>query len=507
MTLLAVFLFIVFSTLGLGMIYMSQVYLEISSFRKNSIVLDYASENGIKEGFGRLVRLLSLKSSPSILTEERMSELRGDAMGKGTEAIEELLEEGIPLTSSGTWENLKWTSITTFFKQKHCDHVDYFRTFYTALIDSEGKIENFKQFRYSNLETVLELAVGHVPLASVPLHVDKDLAPEQQHNFLTQNKINLATSAENLLPPQASFSRGDLLPQDALPQINEALKIKIFRPQDLSTEVLRAALGLEPSTDPVPEGVYLIVDDLGLGGIYVAGDLKEMVLSISNEFQVISFVMEAGQWILWFDPQEEKTIFYAPDETQYFDLVPRGIIIVDGAILSLGGGIVDADGAVVMIKDQEIPCVLRGVCLNIISSDAITLSSHLIHQGVDWQDGIPYIKDANSQLHIFAAGQDFFGNGESTGQIVMSADAPEDMKIQASLTASGEGVAIDGQDKTIHLLGSLQTADYESNGNELNINFDQRLTHNEEFLRNAPKTTQPVIHLSSFCILEWREYE
>jgi hypothetical protein len=232
-----------------------------------------------------------------------------------------------------------------------------------------------------------------------------------------------------------------------------------------------------------------------------------MVLAIAYEFQVISFMMDAGQWILWFSPTDEKTIFYTPNTTQAFDLVPRGIIIVDGAIQSLGGGIVETSGVITMVTDQEIPCVLRGVSLNIISSDKITLSSHLIHQGVDWQDGVPYIKDSNSQLHIFAAGQDFEGNGESTGRIVIAADAPEDVKIQASLTASGQGITFEGKDKTAHLLGSLQTSDYESNGNELNITYDERLTHNEEFLRNAPKTAQPVIHLFSFRILEWREYE
>ena len=69
MTLVSVFLFIVFSTLGLGMIYMSQVYLKMSAFKKNSIVLDYASENGVKQGFDQLVQLLSFKSSPSIKPE------------------------------------------------------------------------------------------------------------------------------------------------------------------------------------------------------------------------------------------------------------------------------------------------------------------------------------------------------------------------------------------------------------------------------------------------------
>jgi hypothetical protein len=507
MTLVSIFLFLAFSTLGLGMIYLSQVYLKMSSFKKNSIILDYASENGIKLGFDQLVQLLSLRSSPSIITKERESELRSDANGKGMDAIEELLEQEIPLIHEEAWENLKWTSITTFFLQKLDDYKDYIRTIYSGLIDSEGAIENFKQVRYSSLDTALEILIGNIPLSTIPLLVDKDLSESQKENFLSKNKISLTSTRESPLPSHVSFSQGELLPQDALPQINEALKIQIFHPQDLSTTELRTALGLEPLEDPVPEGVYLIEDDLGLGGIYVEGDLLEMILAIEHGYQIISFVMEAGRWTLWFNPSEEETIFETPFDTQTYDLAPRGIIIVDGVIHALGGGIIDDAGVITMVKDQEIPCVLRGVNLSIISSDEIVLSSHLIHEGVDWQDGVPYVKNSNSQLQIFAAGQDFEGTGESAGKIVLSEDAPEDMKIQATLTASGQGIFVEGTEKTAHLLGSLQATDYESKGSELNITFNERLIHNEEFLRNSPKSALPVIHLVSLKILEWREYE
>lgn len=507
MTLVSVFLFIVFSILGLGMIYLSQVYLKLSSYKKNSTVLDYASENGVKQGFDQLVHLLSMANSPLVITEERTGELKSNALNNGIEIIEELFETDIPLIHSETWENLKWESVTTFYPQKLRDHGDYFRACFTSLIDAEGAIQNFNQVRYSSLEMALDVSVGNIPLSTMPLHVDKALPEGQKNDFLSQHHIDLSSSRKSPLPPRVTFSEGDLLPQDALPQINEALKIKIFRPQDLTNAQLRAALGLEPSNDPVPEGVYLIQDDLGLGGIYVEGDLLEMILAIADEFQVICFSMDAGQWILRFNPVDERTTFISPTETQSFDRTPRGIIIVDGEIQSLGGGIVDASGVVTMIKDQEIPCILKGVSLTIISSDKITLSSHLIHQGVDWKDGVPYIKDSNSQLNIFAAGQDFQGSGNSAGAIAVGTDAPEDIKIQASLTASGGGISLEAEDKTVHLLGNLQTTDYVSNGNELKLIYDERLSQNEEFLQNAPKTALPVLCLSSFHILEWREYE
>jgi hypothetical protein len=46
-----IFLFLAFSTLALGLIFISQVYLQVGGYKKNSSRLDYCSENGIKEGF------------------------------------------------------------------------------------------------------------------------------------------------------------------------------------------------------------------------------------------------------------------------------------------------------------------------------------------------------------------------------------------------------------------------------------------------------------------------
>ncbi len=68
MTLVSVFLFFIFSTLGLSMLYFSQIYLKLSAYKKNSTLLAYASENGIKLGFDHLLNLLSQTMTPSLLS-------------------------------------------------------------------------------------------------------------------------------------------------------------------------------------------------------------------------------------------------------------------------------------------------------------------------------------------------------------------------------------------------------------------------------------------------------
>ncbi len=506
MTLIAVFLFFIFSTLGLSMLYFSQIYLKLSAYKKNSTILAYASENGIKLGFDHLLNLLSQTVTPSLLSPQESIELREDTINKGSEIVEKLLGLRLPFQNSQAWEHLWWESITNFYFEKIEEKEDYFHATYKTAISSVGKIKNFKEAKKSSLEARLGIFAGNLPLPYIPLLVDKKLDPEQKNDFIEKNKIDFLPSEKNLLSPQISFAEGDLIPKDANSQVQKALKIKFFQPQNLSSLRLRTILGLEETNEPVPEGVYLIKDNMGLGGIYVQGDVEEMVTAIEENFQVVSFLTEQGCWILKYSPQKSKTIFSTPEEVLYYDLIPLGIIIVNGKINSLGGGVMDPSGQAILVTEEEIPSILRGANLTIISSDKITLSSHLIHQGVKWIDEVPYVKDSNSQLIIFATGKDFLENTKREGKIIIDKNSPQEIKIQASLTAADKGFSIEGKGKTVHILGSLHASDYTSNENKLTFTFDERLLEESDLVQNAPKTARPVLCLSFFKPMEWKEF-
>jgi hypothetical protein len=183
-----------------------------------------------------------------------------------------------------------------------------------------------------------------------------------------------------------------------------------------------------------------------------------------------------------------------------------GIIIVNGEVRSLGGGTADDAGTVTMVKDREIPSVLSGVGLTIVSSDRITLSSHLILQGVRWQDGIPYIKEPQTQLVIFSTGQDFLSQAELEGGIAVEPGAPDELKLQASLTAGQGGFEIGGSGKTVEIFGALHAADFSGNGNSLRIAPDERLSAGD-LVENAPVMAAPVLSVYSLKVLAWREHE
>jgi hypothetical protein len=247
----------------------------------------------------------------------------------------------------------------------------------------------------------------------------------------------------------------------------------------------------------VPDGVYLIQDDLGLGGVFVQGDIEELITAIDGPFQVICFRSKAGEWVLRFSPALSQTFFTAPDTSRSYDLVPEGIIAVNGKIGALGGGTMDASGRVVLAGDEATPSILAGVSLTILSSEGVTISTHLISQGVRWQDGVPYVKDDSSQVIIYSTGK---------GGISIADGAPANLIIQASLVAGGTGFAVQGKGKAIEVLGGIQAVDYISEGNTLKISPDGGLAEGRSLPENAPLSTVPMLYVSLFKVREWKEY-
>ena len=505
LTLISAFMFFVFATLGLSMLYFSQIYTKLGGFKINSTLLDYASENGIKQGFLRLSDLVSQNPCLILLTDAEFTALQTDTENQGTGLVDILLNTKFPYYYSHAWDRFQWQGAITFAFMQIKKKENYFEAAFQSEIAVQGRIRNFKPARNSAMEGLLCARAGNIPLSTFPLLIDAGLPYDQIQKFLSQNHIEFTAASSSPFPPVQAVSGEGLVPKDAAPLIKKALKTKIFHPQDLSPAKLRQILGLDISDEPIPEGVYLIQDDLGLGGIFVQGDVTEMVLAIEQDFQVVSFAMEQERWILRYSPETSQTFFLSPHESRIFDLVPLGIIIVDGKISSLGGGVVEPSGDIRLIQDREIPCIRRGIDLTIISSDKITLSSHLIHQGVKWQDGVAYAKDSSSQLNIFATGSSILGKDSGEGKIEVAESAPQEIKIQGSLTASEEGFVIQGEKKTVNLLGSLHTTLYQANRNDLRISIDDRHLRDNPFLQNAPQTAHPVLALTSFTITNWKE--
>ena len=499
-------MFLVFTVLGTGMLLLTQVHLKAGAGRKNSALLDYASENGIKRALEDIDAALASRATLIEATPGRMSELRSDALLGGTKIVEELFGWPLPRLIRETWEDMSWESVTACDPERTEDREDFLSVGYRLRIDSEGKLANFKPKRASQCDASLNVLAGRLPLPCVPFLLNKKMDAGTENDFLSSNGISFRTAPGGSPAARLEIVETPIIPTDATSLLGQTLRLRLFRPEDLDAASVRRAVGLEPSNDPVPDGVYLIQDDLGLGGVFVQGDVEELVTAIDGPFQVISFRAEAGEWVLRFSPALGQTFFAAPDGSRSYDLVPAGIIAVNGKIRSLGGGTMDASGRVVMAGDDAVPSILAGVSLTILSSEGVTISSHLISQGVRWQDGVPYVKDGSSQVIIYSTGKDFLEGTTAEGGISIAEGAPDNLTLQASLVAGGTGFAVQGKGKAIEVLGGIQAVDYTSEGTTLRISPDRRLAEGRSLPGNAPLSTEPMLFVSSFIVREWKEY-
>lgn len=504
-SLVAVFLFLIFSALGLSLTHLSQIYLRICAFRKNVAVLEYAAENGVKEGLSYLLDLTSKTPTPRLIPPLRTEALRETLKMGSTEILGEMLGTTSPLVVGNEWGDMFWTSDIRFKNERIVDGVSYFLSIHRADIVSVGKIKRLLPKRESSLELRLGILCGNIPLSFFPFLLDQKLESGRERTFLEDHNISFVSKDVGLSKMRPYFSEGGLLPQETGSLAAKALKIKLLRPEDFSLSLLRRVLGLEQVNEPVPEGVYLVKDDLGLGGVYVQGDVDRMTLAIEDEHQVVSFETANGRWVLRFSPSRIKTIFNTPQGNKSFDLIPLGIILVSGKIHSLGGGALSPSGEPFLIKDQEVPSLLNGVSLTIVASDEVTLSSHLIHQGLRWVEGIPYLKDSKSELFIFSAGKDFLDGSAKDGGVVIGGEAPPEMKIQGSITAAGKGFQVKGAGKKIDLVGGLQVSGLDIGRNNLNIFPHVSDPAGESLPSNAPLAAKPLLHLAFLEALEWRE--
>ncbi len=204
-TLLSLFISFVFCTLGMSMMLMSQIYLKISAYKKNAVLLNYATENGIKLGYSFLLNRISEQPTHFVISDLDMEILMDDTLQGGTRIIEQLVGMEIPLYKTSSWQGMSWQSHTDWILDQMEIEENFFQSNFTVSIESEGTIQNFKPIRYSSLDLEMGVFSGYIPLAKFSFLLDQDLTTEQKSDFVALNPVEFMPSGENKLPPQISF--------------------------------------------------------------------------------------------------------------------------------------------------------------------------------------------------------------------------------------------------------------------------------------------------------------
>jgi hypothetical protein len=339
LSLILIFIFVLFSALGLGLVVISDIHTKFSRYRRDTTLMAIAAENGIKNGYDVFARALLQSDGPKTISSMRYEALRSDCQSGGTDMLAEAMGVDFPLGVSGVEGALSWAASVDVTSVAPVMQDSFVVAEFHGVVRSEGRLAGLSPSKATSLDAAATAMAGYLPLSRFPFLVAADLAAEEKRTIQDNREMVVLPSRWTYAYPRKNFSSETTIPRDAGPLLKKALNIKIFSPEKLTRAEIRSALGLEMVNEPVPEGVYLIENDTGLGGLFLQGDVDEIILATEAGFQVVSIRRGNDRWLLKYCPAQSSTTFTTPTETRTYDRIPLGMILVNGRVGALGGGL------------------------------------------------------------------------------------------------------------------------------------------------------------------------
>jgi len=489
----------IFTSLGLGWLVSSQIFLQVEGSRKLNRLTLYAAENGLKISLEAVSDQLQGSFSGQEITEEDFQSLAGRLLSGETPLTSSDLDEIMEAEENyDDFSQMTWQVSASVEKTELEDFEQYLKSTCRLIIDSTGQVQGFGGKRSEEVIASLTFYAGHLPLDRVSAAIESGGLPEQARDQIKIIPSNPA-SIENDQP--LTLSQGTI-PDNALPLISRGLKI--LKPDGLPDWLLRQALGLPPGNDPVPDGVYLIRDDLGPSGVFVEGELTQILLGIETDWQIIQFQQEEKIWQIRFQPPSQRINFVTPDG-QIDDnglLIP--LIMINGQVENLACGQPGPDGLLIPSAGEEAVSILSGCHLTIVSSGEINITSSLKAQGLDWKEGIPYLRQSDSPLTIWSTGKNFQTEELVDGGFNLLSQGNNPMTIAGNLVAGGEGLKINSESGQVQIAGSLAATQLNPGDNQLTVFTGlQTGSRGDSAGELNIYSDKPLVHLSEFKIIEW----
>ncbi len=498
-------IFLIFLFLALGILMLSQIHLKLGGIRTQLALSNLAAENGLKMGYLFLWEKIEGSTWPIIIDDSDWKIFLSKPDDKFCLwLLSRILGIEFPFYLESGWENMLWKTDVSLNIKKINLLTNFIQADMLINLKAKGKIGPSSLSRLSYLMVESSLMAGYLPLTFFPLLIERKLDLEEQSNYLQSKKIDLVIDRKTNLPLKPFFSQGEMISRNISPFLEKGLKIKFFEPDRINPMILRKVLGLEENSAPVPDGVYLIKDDFGLGGIFVQGNLDELLLSCEEGYQIMSFRQMDKNWEISFNPSLNQTIWTTPEKSFIYDTLPNNIILINGNVLSFGGK--DGKEVTVMAVPPP-PSILPGIRLCFVTSGQVNITSPFFQPNLEMLPGIPYVKKNQSQVIIFSSGKDLITGEENEASIIINPGERNEIIIEANLTSLGKGVIIEGTGKEVIIKGGVQAAAIENSSSFLKIiplSAPSLLLNLGEL---APLPQKPLAILVRLKPAEWRENE
>lgn len=495
-------IFLIFLSLATATLILTQIHLKMGSVRTQLVLSRLAAENGLKMAYLFIWERTQDRSKLEIISDSDWQLFIDQFDAKlGLWMLSKILNLEFPLFLQSGWQKMVWKTAVRVRPPKLEDLGNYRLIQFLMEFKAEGKIEPFPLSCFSSMVAEAELGAGYLPLIFFPLLIEKNLTPQEQLNYLEKNRIEVALNNKFFPMIKTFFSPIEIISENVTSFLERGLKIKLFEADKIKPSILRQAIGLEVNSEPVPEGVYLIQDDLGLGGIFVQGDLDRFLLTIEQGYQVLIFEQKNRAWRLSFNPLLNQTIWQTPENQVFFNELPNGIILINGNIHSLEGREDDASHT----AEDSFPSIIPGIKLSIITSGHVNITSPIVQGDLEFLPGIPYMQKKQSQIIIFSTGKDLINGEEVEASIIINPGQRDKLAIEANLTALGKGLKIESGGKEIIVKGGIQAKEIDNVSSKLKIipNFIYSWKNDNPF----PSTSRPLCVFLQIKPIEWNEYE
>ncbi|MBC7364946.1 MAG: hypothetical protein H5U07_10490 [Candidatus Aminicenantes bacterium] len=426
------------------------MFFQVQAARKMNRLNSYACENGAKEAIGQVVSWADEFSGGEI--EEKVFQELKTFLTSGNEKQLVLLDSvlnSLEIAQTDEFSRLAWETLPAAKLTRLDDYGPYLKTTYELMIEATGKVQGFRWEKAEQVNLEITFFLGKLPLNRLPFSVYLDGLKKEDESNIKITRLG----PNNLKRDKIIITEIPIIPDDALPLLARGLKL--FRPDGLPNWLLRQALGLTPGNEKVPDGVYLVKDDLGPGGLYVQGNVDELLLGLDGNFQLIQFRQEDRRWLVRFSPDRYGLEFFTPEGKEELEQSLLPIIMVNGRIDSLAGGEKKISGWLEPNENSDQPVYLRGIQLTLVCSGKINITSNLLAEGLKFQDGVPYLREKQSQLIIWSTAKDFQTQESVDGGIILAGQKPDVLKVAANLIAAGEGLKINGLAAETEIIGTL----------------------------------------------------
>jgi len=121
--------------------------------------------------------------------------------------------------------------------------------------------------------------------------------------------------------------------------------------------------------------------------------------------------------------------------------------MINGRVNNLACGQPSPDGLMSPSDEEDTFSILAGCQLAIVSSSEINITTNLKAQGLEWKEGIPYLRQKNSPLIIWSTGKDFQTEKLVDGGINVFSRENSPLTIAGNLIAGGEGLRVNNPGK------------------------------------------------------------